>query len=62
MVAVTISEPVLTGLNEVMVPEPAAANPIEVVLLVQLYTTPALYTVAAEVKATMLVEPPAQTT
>ena len=36
MVAVTISELEFTGLKEVIVPEPAAASPIEVVLFVQL--------------------------
>ena len=40
IVAVTGVVPVLIALNEAMLPVPLAASPIEVVLLVQLYTVP----------------------
>ena len=41
MVAVTGTSPVFIAVNEGMLPLPLAANPMELVLLVQLYTVPA---------------------
>lgn len=41
MVAVTGTSPLLIAVKDGMLPLPLAANPMEVVLLVQLYTVPA---------------------
>ena len=60
IVATTAVLDVLAGTKELMVPEPAAASPIEVVLFVQLYTV--LGPEPGEVKTILEVgEIPAQT-
>ena len=58
MVAVTGAVPVLIALKEAMLPVPLAARPIDVVLLVQLYTVPG----TAPLKVTAAVGAPLHTT
>ena len=60
MVAVTGAIPALTAVNDAILPVPVAANPMLVVLLVQLYVVPAtlpvkfIVAVEAEVQRTWL--------
>ena len=58
IVAVAGVVPLLTAVKEAMFPEPLAARPMDGVLLVQLYTVPAV----APVKLMAVVEAPLQTT
>ena len=54
MVAVTGTAPRFVAMNDAILPLPLAANPIDAVLLVQLYTVPA----TAPVKFTAVVADP----
>lgn len=54
MVAVTGTAPRFVAMNDAILPLPLAANPIDAVLLVQLYTVP----VTAPVKFTAVVADP----
>ena len=58
MVAVTGAVPALTAVNGAILPVPVAANPMLVVLLVQLYVAPA----TLPVKFTAVVEAELQST